>query len=68
VTLLDLKYVQLKTEIAFVMRNFSINQASYRDPKTGLQYCTADVYQFIQSLPHAVVQEYLKLRKAEHKI
>ncbi|RKO86144.1 YL1 nuclear protein C-terminal domain-containing protein, partial [Blyttiomyces helicus] len=39
-------------------------EAPYMDPKTRLRYHSADVYQFIKTLPDFSVQGYLGLRNA----
>ena len=38
--------------------------AKYTDPQTGLNYCNAEVYQFIRRLTTTQVQDYLELRGA----
>ncbi|KAJ3048624.1 chromatin-remodeling complex subunit ies6 [Rhizophlyctis rosea] len=39
-------------------------EAPYTDPKTGLRYHNADIYQFIKTLNQSAVQQYLALRNA----
>ncbi|KAI9193286.1 YL1 nuclear protein C-terminal domain-containing protein [Polychytrium aggregatum] len=40
-------------------------EARYTDPRTGLRYHNADVYQYIQTLTPQLTQSYLALRNAD---
>jgi len=43
-------------------------QANYKDPKTGLYYYSAEVYQAIKEMSSTTIQQYLALRGAAVKL
>ena len=43
-------------------------QANYRDPKTGLNFYSAEVYAAVKDMPPARVQQFLTLRGAAVKL
>ena len=52
----------------FVVFGFVSAQAPYKDPRTGLRYASAEVFQYLQTLPHDYVQRFLQLRNAAIKL
>lgn len=39
-------------------------QANYTCPRTGVRYCTKEIYQMIRAMPEGCEQKYLAVRKA----
>lgn len=50
--------------VAVALASLILWQTEYSDPKTGLRYYNATVYQYIRTLSPEGVQQYLRLRNA----